>query len=117
MGTGLQRYYNFLLRFNGYYGLVLLFKSFCRDMGPRKNAQEVQGGVSNLYPFYAFPTKISREVHNQYINRLRWLHSREFSIVPTVNWNKLREVGLLDQLNPFLTKTFMGNGISFTCRG
>lgn len=35
----------------------------------------------------------------------------------TTNWNKLREVGLLNQLNLFLTKTFAGIGITFTCKG
>lgn len=34
-----------------------------------------------------------------------------------INWNKLREVGLLDRLTPFCTKIFVGNEITFTYKG
>lgn len=70
-----------------------------------------------MHLFYAFPTNVSQEVHNWYINILWWLHSREFAIAPTINWNKWRELGLLYRLSPFLTKTFVGSRITFTCKG
>ena len=93
----------------GYLVLFLLLVFFCRKMALRRGVSDEQGRIANLHPFYVFPTNISRDVLARYNTRLGWLHNRDFAIAATINWQRLWEVGLVERLNPFLTKTFMGN--------
>lgn len=88
---------------------------FSGIMGMRKSPQPQQGDVSSLHPFYEFPDDIPREILNNYTNKLGWLYNREFAISPTVDWSNLNKIGILERMNLYLTKTYVENGISFTC--
>ena len=84
-----------------------------QERAPRR---EIPSGLASLHPFYVFPTNVSRDVLTRYNNRLGCLHNREFAVAPTVNWQRLRDVGIVDRLTPFLIKLFVGNRYSFTCK-
>lgn len=84
-------------------------------MGPRKAPQQQQGDVSSLHPFYEFSYDLPHEILNNYTNMLGWIYNREFVISPTIDWNKLNEIGIFERLHPYLINTYVENGISFTC--
>ena len=75
--------------------LVFVVSCFA-EMAPR---HEVPTGVASLHPFYVFPTIGSRDVLTRCKNRLGWLYNWEIVVAPTINWARLREVGIIDLLS------------------
>lgn len=69
------------------------------------------------FPWYNFPEVISLGVLAEWWNKLEKLKTREFYIANKVNWEWLEQVSLVDAMNPYLTKIFMGNGVRITCTG
>lgn len=45
------------------------------------------------------------------------LKKREFYIANEVNWEWLEQVGLVEAMNPYVTKIFMNEGVRITCIG
>ena len=105
---------SFSSMFNLWIFVLAVFFLVFAGMAPRR---EVPAGVAGLHPFYNFPATTARDVLTRWNNRLGWLYNREIAVAPTVNWTRLREVGLVDRVGPFLTKIFIGDGYSFTCSG
>lgn len=56
-------------------------------------------------------------VVTNFTNKLGWLHNREFAISPKIDWVRFREIGLMERMDPFLTKHFSMGDLSFTCNG
>lgn len=88
---------------------------FACIMGPIVAPQQQQRNVSCLHPFYEFLDDLPKEMSNNLTNRLGSLYNREFVISPTIDWDKLNEIGILGRLNPYFTNTFFDSGASFTC--
>lgn len=80
-------------------------------MGPRRGQQRPQEDLSNLHPFYQFLSTISHDVLRTYNNRLGWLHNQDFVVSQIIDSAKLNNIGILERLNQYLTKLYVGTGV------
>lgn len=97
----------FCFLFDLWFSLLGLFAGyFAGNMSPRVAPLQQQRNVSSLHPFYQFPDDLPQQMLSNYKNKLGWIYNREFAISPTIDWNKLNEIGMLERLNLYFMKSF-----------
>lgn len=63
------------------------------------------------FPWYNFSQVVSQRTMTEWRNKLEKLKTKEVYIANEMNWTWLKEVGLVESMNPYLTKVFVNDGV------
>lgn len=86
-------------------------------MASRRTNEEFYRNIFDRHLLYQLLFNMPQSVATNFTKRLGWLHEREFVVSPRIDWTKLGELGITMRIALYLTKTFTGDGFSFTYNG
>lgn len=79
----------------------------CRE----QNAPRNQGG----FLWFNFPQVGSKASLVRWRKNLETLKKKDFYLPNELSWSWLDQVGLVEAMNPYLTKVFVNKGVRITC--
>ena len=86
---------------------------FCRIMS-RNRAQSSKGSQRGC-PWLDFPQIGSKSTLLAWKRKLEKLKKKEFYLPNEIDWSCLEQWGLVERMNPHLTKVFIQDGVRITC--
>lgn len=106
---------NFTLTSFGFWFSLVLF--ICAEKMKRGQRSQQDPWEQGEFAWYNFPEVVSPRVLAEWRNKLEKLKVREFYIADEVNWEWLEQFGLVNVMNPYSTKIFIGDEVWITCTG
>lgn len=76
-----------------------------------------QPGLQRDFMWYNFPEVVGPSMYLEWKNKLAWLRTKAIDIPPIMDYNWIQVADLLEQVEPYLTKLFVQDGVRLTCMG